>query len=107
MCVCVVGFFSISEDCASITGVNPIKNYHLNHFTVEVICMLAAMSDVPSYPDILTLNPNAILMPLCGGVITMDVLGDFLVRRLLILGDFLRIIVPLYNLLNSTFIMTS
>lgn len=57
-------------------------NYQLN-LTVEVICVLAAMSDVPSYPDILTLNPNAILMPLSIGVpelavITMDVLGDFL-----------------------------
>lgn len=42
-------------------------NYHLN-LTVEVICVLAAMSDVPSYPDILTLNPNTILMPLSIGI---------------------------------------
>lgn len=56
-------------------------NCHLN-LTIEVICVLAAMSDVPSYPDILTLNPYAILMILSIGVpesavITMDDLGDF------------------------------
>lgn len=52
MCVSECGFLSISEDRASITGVNPIMTYHLNR-AVEVICVLSAMSEVPSYPDIL------------------------------------------------------